>query len=152
MKATIAWWSGFMTEARTALFQDLGLLLIRLGFGLTMAFSHGLGKVQKFLVGGEIQWADPIGLGAGPSLFLAGAAEFFCALAVVFGLWTRVAAVPLAFTMGVAILVVHGDDPFQKKEFALLYLIPWLTLILAGPGRFSVDAMLRRKFGRKNES
>lgn len=132
----------FMTPEREALLRDAGLLLLRLGIGLLMAFSHGLGKVQKFLAGGPYQWADPIGLGPGVSLFLAGGAEFFCALAIAVGLATRLAALPLAFTMAVAAFVVHAQDPFAKKEFALLFLIPTLALVLTGPGRFSLDALI----------
>lgn len=142
MIALTARWYRFMTPERASLGNDLGLLLLRLGIGLLMAFSHGLGKVKSFAAGGPYQWADPIGLGPGLSLFLAGGAEFFCALALAAGFMTRLAALPLAFTMAVAAGIVHAQDPFAKKEFALLFLIPTLTLILTGPGRFSLDARL----------
>jgi putative oxidoreductase len=126
---------------------DIGLLILRLGVGLTMALSHGLGKFQKILAG-EWQFADPIGIGAMPSLLLAGSAEFLCALAIALGLLTRLAAIPLVITMGVAVLIVHAEDPFSKKEFALLYLIPFLTLIFTGPGRLSLDEILKRYFSK----
>jgi len=141
-----------LTPERAALGADLGLLLLRLGIGLLMAFSHGLGKVQKFLAGPPYQWADPIGLGPGLSLFLAGGAEFFCALALAVGFLTRLTALPLAFTMAVAALIVHAEDPFAKKEFALLYFIPALTLMLSGPGRFSVDAWLCKRRSPQRET
>jgi putative oxidoreductase len=47
--------------------------------------------------------------------------------------------------MLVAAFIVHGDDPFQKKELALLFLTPFLALLLAGPGRFSLDAVIGRR-------
>lgn len=145
MTPVIRRWNECMTPERSALAADLGLLLLRLGVGLLMAFSHGLGKVQKFLAGGPYQWADPLGLGPGLSLFLAGGAEFFGALALAVGFMTRLAALPLAFTMAVAAFIVHAQDPFAKKEFAMLFMIPFLTLALTGPGRFSADAWLRRR-------
>jgi putative oxidoreductase len=40
---------------------------------------------------------------------------------------------------------VHWDDPFQKKEFALLFLIPFLTLIMTGAGKYSIDGWLARR-------
>ena len=46
--------------------------------------------------------------------------------------------------MLVAAFIVHGEDPFQKKEFALLYAVPFLMLIFTGAGAFSVDARLKR--------
>ena len=108
--------------------SDFGLLVLRVSIGLMMAFSHGLGKVQKFFAGGEIKFADPIGLGMPASLFLAGFTEFFLSLLLVIGLATRLVTIPLAITMIVAAFIVHGDDPFKKQEFALLYLVPYITL------------------------
>lgn len=145
MNPLIRRWNECVTPERSALAADLGLLLLRLGVGLLMAFSHGLGKVQKLFAGPPYQWADPLGLGPGLSLFLAGGAEFFAALALAVGFLTRLAALPLAFTMAVAAFIVHAQDPFAKKEFALLYMIPFLSLALTGPGRFSVDAWLRQR-------
>ena len=87
---------------------DFGLLLLRLTFGLLM-MGHGLGKVQD-LIAGKTAFADPIGIGQGPSLALAAFAEFFCALAVVVGFKTRWAAIPIVVTMLVAAFIVHADD------------------------------------------
>ncbi len=134
-----------MTPEREAQARDIGLLLLRLSVGLMMAFSHGLAKVQKFWAPGPVKWADPLGIGAALSLFLAGGAEFFCSLALVAGVLTRLVSIPLAFTMVVAAGIVHWQDPFKKKEFALLYLAAYVVLLLAGPGRYSVDAWLKAR-------
>ncbi|PCI38045.1 MAG: DoxX family protein [Elusimicrobia bacterium] len=134
-----------MTPEREAKARNIGLLILRVGVGLMMAFSHGLGKVQKFMAGGPYNWADPIGIGAGPSLFLAGGAEFFCSLALTVGFLTRLVSIPLAFTMAVAAGIVHASDPFKKQEFTLLYLIAYITLFFVGPGRYSIDAWLKRR-------
>ncbi len=124
--------------------KDWGLLLIRLGAGGMMLFAHGWGKLASF---GErhATWADPIGLGPTLSLSLAVFAEFFCALAVILGLGTRLASVPLLITMLVAALVVHADDPWNKQEFPLLYATMFVGLIFAGSGRFSLDHALSKK-------
>lgn len=123
--------------------SSLGILILRLFTGGCMLFAHGWGKLTKFweLSG---KFADPIGLGSAPSLALAVFAEVFCAIAIMLGLFTRAAAIPLLITMLVAAFVVHDADPFQKKEFALLYAAPFLMLILTGAGSFSVDAKLKR--------
>ena len=73
---------------------------------------------------------------------MASFAEVFCAALVVIGLTTRLAAIPLVIMMLVAAGVVHWDDPFGKKEFAVLFLVPFLTLLLTGPGRYSLDGWL----------
>ena len=125
-------------------FRDAGLLLLRLGVGGLMLTQHGWGKLLSY---GDkaATWADPIGVGPELSLALAIFAEVVCAALIVIGLATRGAAVPLAITMFVAAFVVHWDDPFAKKEFALLFLIPCLTLIGTGAGRWSVDGWWARR-------
>jgi putative oxidoreductase len=41
--------------------------------------------------------------------------------------------------MAVASFIAHGADDFGTKEKALLYLVSFVTIILVGPGKFSVD-------------
>ncbi|MDF1659467.1 MAG: DoxX family protein [Verrucomicrobiales bacterium] len=117
--------------------------MLRLFIGGGMLFAHGWGKLTSF---GDLssKFPDPIGFGSAPSLALAVFAEVFCAIAIMLGLFTRAAAIPLLITMLVAAFVIHGADPFQKKEFALLYAVPCLMLIFTGAGSFSVDAKLKR--------
>jgi putative oxidoreductase len=124
--------------------NDIGLLVLRVGVGGFMLVAHGWGKLAGFggLAG---TFPDPIGLGSTVSLVLAIFAEVLCALLIVVGLGTRFAAVPLLVTMLVAALVVHADDPWSKKEFALLYAIPFLTLIFTGGGGYALDSLIRWK-------
>lgn len=126
------------------LFQSVGLLLVRLGAGGCMAYSHGWGKATKFFSDKAGQFPDPIGLGPEVSLGLAAFAELGCALLVMVGGLTRFAVVPLVITMAVAALVVHAGDPFAKRELALLYLFPYLGLLFTGAGRLSLDEFLSR--------
>jgi putative oxidoreductase len=41
--------------------------------------------------------------------------------------------------MLVAAFIVHLDDPFKRKELALLYLVGFLIVLLMGPGKYSLD-------------
>ncbi len=124
--------------------RDIGLLLLRVVVGLLMLTQHGWGKLLSY---GERSdtWADPIGLGGPVSMALAVFAEVICSALVVLGLGTRMAAIPVVITMAVAAGIVHWDDPFGKKEFALLFLMPFLTLVLTGAGRYSVDGWLAQR-------
>ncbi len=104
-----------------------------------MLLGHGLPKLMTF--GEKLhRFPDPIGVGSEVSLTLAVFAEVVCAGLIAVGFATRLATIPLLVTMLVAALVIHGDDPWARKEFALLYAIPALTLLLTGPGKLSVDA------------
>lgn len=120
---------------------DVGVLVLRLGFAGSLALLHGFGKIERLLAG-SVRFPDPLGLGSGLSLGLAGFAEFVCALAVLLGLVTRVASLPIVFTMAVAFFVHHGGDPMAEKELAFLYLIGFIGIAIAGPGRISIDAVI----------
>lgn len=124
--------------------RDFGLLAFRLGFAGTLALGHGFGKLQD-LLGGSSSFPDPLGIGAPASLALAMFAEFFCALAVVLGLMSRWASVPLVITFVVAFFLYHVGDPMQERELAFVYLVAFTGLLCTGPGRFSLDAWLRKK-------
>lgn len=116
---------------------SLGLLLLRLATG-GMMLSHGIPKLMKF-ASMKDSFPDPLGIGHMPSLASAVGAEVGCAALIVIGLATRLAALPLVFTMAVAAFVFHGDDPWAKKELAVLYGLAFLVLFFTGAGRFSID-------------
>lgn len=75
----------------------------------------------------------------GPSAALS---EFAGGLLVALGLFTRPAAASVLLTMLGAAFVVHGDDPFARKELALAYAVAALALVIAGGGRWSVDGVV----------
>ncbi|MBK9147799.1 MAG: DoxX family protein [Flavobacteriales bacterium] len=118
--------------------EDLGYLLMRLGFGGTMLWQHGWPKLMRF---GERMdsFSDPLGLSSPVSLALIVFAEVVCAALVVLGLWTRAALVPLIIAMGVIIFLVDRGQPFGESELALVYLLGYLALLFTGSGRFAVD-------------
>ncbi|HZO16774.1 MAG TPA: DoxX family protein [Polyangiaceae bacterium] len=120
---------------------DAALLLLRLWFGLVLAFGHGWGKVTN--LSGFTQSVTKLGMPMPEVLAVAAAAsEFGGGLLLAAGLLTRAAAIFVMTTMLVATFVVHANDPFMKKEFALAYAFAAATLLIAGAGRWSVDARL----------
>jgi len=122
---------------QNTLLKDAGLALLRIASS-AMMLVHGIPKLQK-IISGNLEFGDPLGIGAAPSLFLAVIGEVICPLLIIIGFKTRWVAVPSAITMAVAAFMVHGTDDFATKEKALLYLVIFITIILLGPGRFSVD-------------
>jgi len=123
-------------------FGDVGLTLLRAFTGLSLAFAHGLGKLQapdKFL-----GMMPNIGLPL-PSVFgwLAIFAEFFGGLLLAFGLLTRPAAFFILCVMLTALVGVHINDPFAKQESALMYGFIALAFLIVGSGRYGLDALIR---------
>jgi putative oxidoreductase len=130
-------------DGRSALL-DFALLLLRAAAGASLALGHGLGKlpVSDQFVDGVAQMGLPA-----PAVFAWAAAlsEAVGGALLAIGLLTRPAAFFILCTMATAFFVVHGADPFQNKELAMLYGVVALTFLLAGAGRYSVDALLRRR-------
>ncbi len=122
----------------------VGLLVLRLWFGIVLAISHGWGKMLN--VGGFAEKVAAMGLPA-PTLLAFGAAasELVGGLLLTLGLLTRPAALAVLVTMLVAAFEVHAADPFARKELALAFGAAALCLLIAGPGKLSVD---RKLFGR----
>lgn len=117
--------------------KDLGLLFLRIASSVLM-MTHGLPKFQK-LISGNLEFGDPLGIGAAPSLFLAVIGEFVCPILIIVGFKTRWATVPAIITMLVAVLIVHGADPFNVKEKAVLFLVAFISILMLGPGKYSLD-------------
>jgi len=130
----------FSTNYTDAAF-NFGMLLLRAGFGFLLFFNHGLSKLQNFDQRKD-SFADPLAIGHTPSLLFTIFAEVFCALLIVFGLLSRLAALALVIFFGVLILVYHKHDPLKQKEMAILFLLAFLAILFCGPGKWSIDKLI----------
>src|SRR5687767_13045799 len=99
---------------------DLGLLLLRVVAGLSLAIGHGIGKVPP-----SPRFIDRIGnMGfPAPEIFawLAAAAEVGGALLMVVGLLTRPVGAILAGYLLLIVFIAHAGDPFGSREKAVLF-------------------------------
>ena len=129
-------------------------LPLRLGAGIIFA-AHGSQKLFGLFGGygleGTAGWMDSIGLSPGILMAtLAGSAEFFGGLMLIIGLLVRPAALALAVTMIVAIVLVHLEHGLFSAnngyEFGLALLVMSLALLLRGGGSLSLDKVLYEKF------
>jgi putative oxidoreductase len=118
---------------------DLGLVVLRVVAGISLALLHGWGKMpppEQFV--GMIRGMGMPGIMA----WLVAFAEFFGGLLIAVGFLARPAALVLIIQFVVVVLVAHAPDPIARRELGLLYLAISTVVFLAGPGRFSVDGIL----------
>ena len=130
--------------------QSAGLLLLRVGVGFTMLRGHGWGKIADWSSLFD-RFPDPIGLGSGVTLGLVVFAEVVCALLLMTGLFSRLATIPLIIDMAVAFFVVHSGEAWGQREPSFLFLILFVSLLITGPGWYSLDN-IRNRFRKSRKA
>ena len=128
--------------------QRWGITILRVVVG-TVFLVHGGQKLFVFGFGGVAAFLGQVGIPApGLAAVILTAVESLGGLALLLGLFTRWAAIPLAIVMLVAILAVHLKAGFflpDGYEFALTLLGANVALALLGSGEASVDGVLERR-------
>ena len=118
-------------------FTDLALAILRVGTS-AMLLTHGIPKIER-LFADTIEFPDPLGIGAPTSLTLAIIGEVIAPIFIIIGFRTKLAALFPISVMLVAFFFVHLNDPIGKQEKAIMYLIMFVVIFLAGPGKYAVD-------------
>lgn len=124
--------------------KDVGLLFLRLGLAGAM-LTHGLPKLQKLLGDEPINFADPFGIGAVPTLLMAVLGEVLAPLFVIVGYKTRLASIFVAVTMGVAFFIIHAGDSFADREMAFVYFVGFVALFFLGGGKLGLSGAIYQK-------
>jgi putative oxidoreductase len=123
--------------------SDLGLLFLRLS-GAAFA-THGY---QKIFQGDMSKFAAEFGAKGFPvpSAFawVTALTELLGGLLVAFGLYTRFGAAFAAVIMFVAAFLLHASEDFRTREMELLYLVVMLAVACLGPGKWSLDGVVRK--------
>lgn len=133
--------------------RDSGIALLRVGIGGVFV-AHGIQKLALFGISGLAGFMTQIGVPF-PTLsaIAVTAAELGGGLALVAGLFTRWAALPIAFSMIVAALTVHLKAGFflpNGVEYVLTLFVASVALALTGSGAFSVDRWLAKRVAEKS--
>lgn len=134
----MAWLNRLLTRH-----TDVGVLVLRMWLGFSLAFAHGLGKVSDpshFLSGGGMShFPFPVAMG-----WFAMLSEFAGGILLGLGLFTRLAALSILGTMLGAGIIVHADDGFSVKEKALTIAAVALFFVFYGGGKYAVERLWRR--------
>ena len=121
---------------------EIGKLILRLTLGILVLFHgmdklvHGIGPIQEMVTGRGLPGFLAYGVYLG---------EVLGPLLLVVGFHARIGAGLIAINMVIAILLVHTGDLLGlsphggwRLELQGMYLFTALSLMLMGPGRFSL--------------
>jgi putative oxidoreductase len=126
--------------------QQYGIALLRVSVGIVF-IMHGSQKLFTYGYQGVVGSMGQMGIPA-PEIaaVLIMAAEFIGGILLLLGLFTRLAAIPIAFAMLVAILQVHLKNGFFAGgggyEFPLTLAVAATALVLTGSGAWALDNVL----------
>lgn len=150
--------SSAIIEPLLATRADYSTLILRVGLGLVI-FPHGAQKLLGWFGGygfaGTMNFfTETMGI---PYLFALAAilAESLGALALIAGLLTRVAALGIGITIGVAAVLAHlpygffmnwsGTQTGEGFEYHILVVAIALALTLRGGGSWSLDRLIAQR-------
>ena len=129
----------------TAMSASTGLLILRVFTGLSLFLKHGLEKLTGYSTMVQ-HFPNPLHIGAHATLAFALLSDGICSVLVAVGLFTRPAAAIVLTNLLAAFFLVHHAAFFSDGHVELVwaYIAVFLSILVAGPGRFSVDARFRR--------
>jgi len=125
---------------------EAGAVILRVVAGLII-FKYGLEIFSADTMKGYTDWLTDLNFPASEAMAYTGKiCELVGGLLMAFGLFTRLAAIPLLITMSV-IGFVMGEPEFLAADGSILLLLIFLHFMLVGPGKLSLDHIL---FTKKN--
>jgi putative oxidoreductase len=132
-------------EVTTSRTTDRGLLLLRVGAGLSLFIKHGVEKLTGY--SRMVQhFPDPVHIGAHAGLAFALLSDGICTLLIAAGLFTRPASAVVLINLLTAFFFVHHAAYLTNPhvELILIYMIAIAAILIMGPGKLSIDARLRK--------
>lgn len=132
-----------------SMYQDFGLLVLRVGLGLMFIVFHGGPKILSGPEGWE-SLGNQVGLDYFPHFwgFMAAFAESVGAFFLLIGLFTRYALLFLIATMVMAVTYHLGrGDGLDGSKYPIEMGIVFLAVFCVGAGRYSLDSLFRQTRG-----
>ena len=136
---------------------DGTLLLLRLMVMSSLIYHHGTDKIPDWNMLTHKPELNVLGIGAVASVFFATFADLVCASLVLIGLATRIASFFCAVCVFAVVFIINQslNPPYwplqhhDHAELGWLYLAVSLSIMILGPGRYSLDQLLEAKTNKE---
>ena len=128
---------------------DLGLLFFRFAVSAELAVVHGLKKIGYGTPEVE-KVPNPLQLPDMVNQTIAVAANLICPLFIIFGLFTRLAVLPVLAVTLTGYFVQHWNDSLMGKDIPYMYTISFALIFLFGAGRYSLDQHIYSRLKQSN--
>jgi len=133
--------------------QDIGILLLRFFVGLALCTvfekffpKNGIWGPQEWFIQDTANMGFPL-----PTFFawVAVLSEFFGGILLMLGLFTRPAALLNVGVTFTATFIYHQGDIGDSGLISFFFMVMCLSILLFGPGKFSLDYALRKTTARR---
>lgn len=122
----------------------IALFVFRIALSLELIIAHGLKKLGVGVAEAE-QVPNPLNLPEAFNSLFADAANLVFPVFVIFGLFTRIAVLPILAVTLTGYFILHWNDALLIKDTPFMYSLCYLFLFFVGPGKYSIDNYLRKK-------
>jgi len=123
---------------------DLSLLMFRISLSVELMVAHGLKKLGVGVAAAE-QVPNPLHLPEAFNSLFADAANLVFPVFVIFGLFTRLAVLPILAVTLTGYFVLHWNDALLIKDTPYMYSLCYLFILAVGAGKYSLDSFFHKK-------
>ncbi len=123
---------------------NFALLFFRIAVATELIVVHGLKKIGIGVPVAEVI-PNPLGFPDGLNSFLAISANVYLPVLVIFGLFTRLAALPALAVTATGYFIMHGNDSLAERDIPFMFSVSLLMIILLGGGKYSLDSYFSKK-------
>lgn len=119
----------------------IALFAFRILLSIELIVAHGLKKLGVGVAEAE-QVPNPLNLPEAFNSLFADAANLVFPVFVIFGLFTRIAVLPILAVTLTGYFILHWNDSLLIKDTPFMYSLCYLFLFFVGAGKYSVDNYL----------
>ncbi|MGC4042013.1 MAG: DoxX family protein [Flavobacterium sp.] len=123
---------------------DIAMLFFRTAISIEIIIVHGFKKLGIGVAVAE-QIPNPLSLPETFNTVFALGANLFFPVLIIFGFLTRIMVLPVLAVTLTGYFILHRNDPGLVKDIPFMYSTAYLLIMVLGPGKYSLDFLIRKQ-------